>query len=142
VFEVIAEVLSAWPRLIDLPASVVATTISSGHAASYTFEVPRARRFHVRPSEAQLATIVDHLAPEVSEPTVAPSMAMLEHRYALTRAESRIVRRLAAGRSLGEIARELGVGTETVRTHTKRAMQKTNTHRQAELVALLLRPTR
>ncbi len=140
--EAFAEFLSAWPRLFDLPTIEVLCTVSSGHTATYRFEVPRARGFHVRPSDSQLATIIDDLAPEAGEPTAAPSVAMLEHRYALTRAESRIVRRLATGRSLGEIAHELGVGTETVRTHTKRAMQKTGTHRQAELVALLLRPSR
>jgi len=66
-------------------------------------------------------------------------VAHLEERFHLTRAEGRVVRRLVAGRSLHDIAKELGVGTETVRTHTKRAMAKTDTHRQAELVALVLR---
>jgi DNA-binding CsgD family transcriptional regulator len=136
--EAAACVLAVVPTLSGLPELELTTTVAP-HTATVRFEVPRGRRFHLRPGEGQLATVVEHLAPG-GEPPVAPSMVMLEQRYGLTRAESRIVRRLAAGRSLLEIARELGVGTETVRTHTKRAMHKTNTHRQAELVALMLRP--
>ena len=36
------------------------------------------------------------------------------------------------------IAEELKVSPETARTHAKRSMQKTDTHRQAELVSLVL----
>ena len=36
------------------------------------------------------------------------------------------------------IAEEFDVSLETARTHAKRAMQKTDTNRQAELVSLVL----
>ncbi|MBL8909817.1 MAG: helix-turn-helix transcriptional regulator [Archangium sp.] len=62
----------------------------------------------------------------------------LQERFGLTRAEARVVRRLAEGRSIKRIAEELKVSPETARTHAKRAMQKTDTHRQAELVSLVL----
>jgi DNA-binding CsgD family transcriptional regulator len=138
VLEAVVGMLGMVPTLSELPELALASTVTASEA-TVRFELPRGRRFHLRPSESQLATVVEQLAPG-TEPVAAPSMVMLEQRYGLTRAESRIVRRLAAGRSLTEIAEELGVGTETVRTHTKRAMQKTNTHRQAEMVALMLRP--
>ncbi len=67
-----------------------------------------------------------------------PSVQGLQSRFGLTRAEARVVRRLAEGRSIKRIAEEFHVSLETARTHAKRAMQKTDTHRQAELVSLVL----
>lgn len=67
-----------------------------------------------------------------------PSVQGLQSRFELTRAEARVVRRLAEGRSIKRIAEEFHVSLETARTHAKRAMQKTDTHRQAELVSLVL----
>jgi DNA-binding CsgD family transcriptional regulator len=67
-----------------------------------------------------------------------PSSQAIEQRFGLTRGEARVVRRLAEGRSIKRIAEELHVSPETARTHAKRAMQKTDTHRQAELVSLVL----
>lgn len=67
-----------------------------------------------------------------------PSVAALQSRFRLTRAEARVVRALAEGRSIRRIAEEFDVSLETTRTHAKRAMQKTDTHRQAELVSLVL----
>lgn len=45
---------------------------------------------------------------------------------------------LAQGRSPAQIAGKLGIGLGTVREHLKRALAKTGTHRQANLVHLLL----
>ena len=133
--------LGASPRLLNLPDVRVDTRVISAHAARYVFELPRGRGLSVRLAEAQLATMVVQLADrhQHGRASAMPSVATLEARYGLTRAEGRVVRRLGAGSSITEIARELGVGTETVRTHTKRAMHKTDTHRQAELVSLVLR---
>jgi DNA-binding CsgD family transcriptional regulator/PAS domain-containing protein len=64
---------------------------------------------------------------------------MMRALYGLTPAEDRVARRLARGESLAEVARHLEVALETVRTHLKRALQKTDTRRQAELVALMAR---
>lgn len=71
-------------------------------------------------------------------PRSMPSVQGLQSRFELTRAEARVVRRLAEGRSIKRIAEEFQVSLETARTHAKRAMQKTDTHRQAELVSLVL----
>jgi len=78
----------------------------------------------------------DHTQP--STRTALPTSQALQQRFGLTRGEARVVRRLAEGRSIKRIAEELRVSPETARTHAKRAMQKTNTHRQAELVSLVL----
>ena len=58
--------------------------------------------------------------------------------YGLTRAETAVCTQLASGLSLAEIAERLNITRETARTHLKRILSKTGTHRQAELTRLLL----
>ncbi len=59
--------------------------------------------------------------------------------FELTAAEARAVCALCGGQSQGAYARKTGLSIETVRSHVKRALEKTDTHKQAELVALILR---
>lgn len=59
-------------------------------------------------------------------------------RHRFTRAESRLAVQLAAGCGLREAAERCGIGYGTARGYLKILFQKTRTHRQAELVALLL----
>lgn len=47
--------------------------------------------------------------------------------------------RVLDGTGLVPIAEELSISVSTVRTHLKHVFEKTDTHRQAELVRLLLR---
>ncbi len=75
---------------------------------------------------------------ETQPPRSTPSSQTLQGRFGLTLAEARVVRRLAEGESMKHIALALEVSLDTARTHAKRAMQKTDTHRQAELVSLVL----
>lgn len=56
--------------------------------------------------------------------------------FGLTPTERRVLSRLAAGDAVTEIARRFGVGEATIRTHLMQLFDKTDTHRQAELVAL------
>ena len=91
--------------------------------------------------QAHLKAVARELYPHVvtAAPTRAlPTAQTLQARFGLTRAEARVVRRLAEGLNIKRIAAELRVSPETARTHAKRAMQKTDTHRQAELVSLVL----
>ncbi len=67
-----------------------------------------------------------------------PSGAELAARFGLTRCESDVAQRLAAGADLERIAAEFGVTLHTVRGHLKQVYAKTRVHRQAELVAKLL----
>ena len=46
---------------------------------------------------------------------------------------------LGRGSSLEEIAVGMGIGLATARSHLKRILAKTGTHRQAQAVALLAR---
>lgn len=67
-----------------------------------------------------------------------PDMRVLCGLFDLTPAEVRLARALLAGKSISDVATEFGVGTETIRSHLKSILRKTGTHRQSELVALLL----
>ena len=64
---------------------------------------------------------------------------VLERLFAFTPSEARVAAKLAVGRSLEEIAAETRTSVETVRTHLKRALLKTGTRRQGELISLILR---
>lgn len=68
-----------------------------------------------------------------------PDVPLLCELFSLTPAEARIAGKLALGRSLEEIAAELRISLETARTHAKRALSKTGTERQGELISLILR---
>ena len=68
-----------------------------------------------------------------------PQMAFLKDRFDLTPAEARLVVRLVAGESLRSGAKVLDIQYETGRTYLKSVFQKTKTHRQAELVTVVIR---
>jgi DNA-binding CsgD family transcriptional regulator len=57
--------------------------------------------------------------------------------FGLTPAEARLAALLATGQSLEKAAEALGVTRETARSRVKSIFQKTDTHRQGALVALL-----
>ena len=73
---------------------------------------------------------------EVENPSDA-SVEMLQHEFHLTPAEAAVAAELAQGHSLKQAARELNTSIWTARSHLRAIFQKTNTHRQAELVSLL-----
>lgn len=66
-----------------------------------------------------------------------PHDGVLRALYGLTRTEARLAAALAQGDSLTEYCRANGVTANTARTHLKRALAKTGTNRQAQLVALV-----
>jgi DNA-binding CsgD family transcriptional regulator len=68
-----------------------------------------------------------------------PQMSFLKNRFDLTPAEARLVVHLITGESLRPCAKALGIKYETVRTCLKSVFQKTKTHRQAELVLVVIR---
>ena len=74
-----------------------------------------------------------------SEATSSPNVAMLQDLFSLTGGEARVVARLVQGRSVDEVATELKISVETVRTHVRRVLVKTATSRQGELISLVLR---
>lgn len=67
-----------------------------------------------------------------------PATALLRRLYQLTDAEAEVAVRMTHGTDLKQISEELSVTMTTVRTHLQHIFDKTDTHRQAELVRLLL----
>jgi DNA-binding CsgD family transcriptional regulator len=61
----------------------------------------------------------------------------LRSAFRLTEAESRVAARLGSGYGVDDVAEQLQLSTETIRTQIKNILGKTDTHRQAELVALI-----
>lgn len=57
--------------------------------------------------------------------------------YGLTAAEAHLACALSRGHDLAALSRDWEVSRETLRTHLKRVLHKTGTHRQADLVRLL-----
>ena len=72
-----------------------------------------------------------------AKPELDPEI--LSELFFLTPAEARVTAKLGVGQSADEIAEEIGVSVETVRTHIRRVLSKTGTGRQGELIALVLR---
>jgi DNA-binding CsgD family transcriptional regulator len=67
-----------------------------------------------------------------------PAAALLQHLYGLTTTEADVAVRMARGTDLKEVADSLSVSITTVRKHLQHVFEKTDTHRQAELVRMLL----
>jgi DNA-binding CsgD family transcriptional regulator len=67
-----------------------------------------------------------------------PTAALLRRLYRLTEAEAEVALHVMHGADLKQISEELSISYTTVRTHLQHVFDKTDTHRQAELVRLLL----
>ncbi len=80
---------------------------------------------------AMLVIVDPELEPE-------PSATLLRRLYGLTRSEADVAVMVLRGEGLKPIADELSLSLATVKTHLHHVFEKTGTHRQAELVRLLL----
>lgn len=60
-------------------------------------------------------------------------VALLRERYGLTATEAVVAFHAARGKGLASVARAVGIGQGTVRSHLERVFGKTQTDRQAEL---------
>jgi DNA-binding CsgD family transcriptional regulator len=67
----------------------------------------------------------------------APSPALVAALFNLTRSEARVAKGILEGKPVNRLAIELGLSVATVRSYLKSVFEKTNVHRQAELVLLL-----
>jgi DNA-binding CsgD family transcriptional regulator len=76
----------------------------------------------------------------ISDPDhgIAISRERLERIYGLTPAEARLAAMIGEGGHLKTVAAQLGITSETARTHLKRIFSKTTVATQADLVRLLL----
>ncbi len=109
---------------------------------SLTCSRPSGKRpyvIHVLPLEAEnpaaaraLVMIID---PE-QEP--APPKILIRRLFGLTNAEAEVALRVTRGDGLKPISEDMALSIATVKTHMHHVFDKTDTHRQAELVRLLL----
>ncbi|MDM3929291.1 helix-turn-helix transcriptional regulator [Mycobacterium intracellulare] len=67
-----------------------------------------------------------------------PPKTLIRRLFGLTNAEADVAIRVINGEGLKPIAEDLALSRATVNTHLQRVFEKTGTHRQAELVRLLL----
>lgn len=86
-------------------------------------------------SSTALVVIVD---PELG---AVPDTTVLRQLFGLTRSEADVAVRVMLGESPRQIAETLSVSFNTVRTHLSHVYDKTDTHRQSDLVRLLVRLT-
>jgi DNA-binding CsgD family transcriptional regulator len=69
---------------------------------------------------------------------VSAPRSHLRELYGLTEGEARTAEALLEADRLADVAQKLGVSLATVRTLLQRVFEKTDTHRQSELVRLML----
>lgn len=92
------------------------------------------------PSLINLASSGTRAVLFISSPDMSPYAEPSSDMFHLTQRESQIAALLATGLSLNDAASQLGIGIGTARGYLKQVLAKTGTHRQGELVSLLLRP--
>jgi DNA-binding CsgD family transcriptional regulator len=97
--------------------------------------VPLPPRSAARFWRAEPAVAIFVVDPEARPQDLTERFAQL---FGLTPAEARLASRLAAGDSPSAVAETLGLSKHTIRVQLKALMNKTDTHRQAELVRLLM----
>jgi DNA-binding CsgD family transcriptional regulator len=95
--------------------------------------LPSHRRDAEEPRQPMALVLV--IDPE-DEPV--PAAALLRRLYQLTHAEAEVALHILHGADLKQISGELSISLTTVRTHLQHVFHKTDTHRQAQLVRLLV----
>lgn len=87
-----------------------------------------------RPSDGSRAVLI--LSAQLRDAEI--DAIRLRVTFGFTTAEDRLVRDLIRGKSLSEIGEKHRLGRETLKSQLSSLFRKTGTHRQGELVALLL----
>jgi DNA-binding CsgD family transcriptional regulator len=92
---------------------------------------------HVEQSFAPRPAAVAFVTDPDRDPELVPEK--LRRLYGLTVREAAVVAELVRGRDLHEAAERLDMSVHTARTLLRFVFRKTDTHRQSELVGLVLR---
>jgi DNA-binding CsgD family transcriptional regulator len=120
---------------VEIRASATAPSGSPRERGGEAARRVRTRRaeYRLRVWEAGAATgedgvvvvLVEHGSPEL------PGDGVLAERFGLTRAESRVARLLAEGKSNAEVAAALSISPHTAERHTEKVLQKLEIHSRA-----------
>lgn len=89
-----------------------------------------------RADHGRAAAIIRLMRPEAS---VARGLEPICHLHGLSPVETQLVACLTRGLTLGEAATSMRIKPDTARTYLKQVFAKTDTHRQTDLLQLLLR---
>jgi DNA-binding CsgD family transcriptional regulator len=126
----------------------IASTIASGRGLSLASNGALSVRRHRRPGHLQIMiyplcrdTVLAGSAAAMfifePEASLVPDDALLRTFYGLTPAEARLACALARGETVESYCADQKLTPNTVRTHLKRALSKTGTHQQSQLVSLV-----
>ena len=99
---------------------------------AYAIRLPSVTPNALAPCQAAIVIIDPDARPR-------PPDAVLQTCFGLTPSEARLARTLSSGERLETVADQLGIAYQTARNQLKAIFAKTETHRQAELAALLAR---
>ena len=146
------ELRATTPTLTDrlLSAIAAAVAIAAGETANGATSVSLPRNSDRRPLSVLVSPLPTRAVTLGREFIVAavlitdpdqhrtPPADVLKASLGLTLAEALLVQCLASGASVAESAVRLGITVETARTRLKIVFQKTQTHRQSELVKLAI----
>ncbi|MFN3304551.1 MAG: helix-turn-helix transcriptional regulator [Roseateles sp.] len=137
---------SVQQRLLARVRAAVDLAGGQPRAASAALSVPRPQRMPLAlevlpllPTMGVFGATAPACLVFIRDPQAPLAVARLRELFGLTPAEAAVAAALAQGCAPEAIATATGTGVATVRTHLKRLLAKTGTHRQAEVVALLAR---
>jgi DNA-binding CsgD family transcriptional regulator/PAS domain-containing protein len=134
-------------RLARAIQGAVDSAAGRGRSSGGALAIPRPGRLPLAVLVAPFRSMREGLGPTAPAALIfirdpegpgIPSVT-LRHLFGLTVAEAELASSLTTGQSLEEIAITRGVSDNTVRTQLKSVFAKTETTRQGQLVALLLR---
>jgi len=83
--------------------------------------------------DERMLALFDH-----PEPSIKPIGAQLRDRFGFTVAELRVMLLLLDGHTMNDISKNLGLALPTIKTHVQNLFDKTNTHRQSDLVRTVM----
>lgn len=131
----VASALAAAAKGENKPAATAALKTASGRAFAIDM-LPLTRPAWQSASASGRAVLAIFLQ-EVGALKPLPGEVLVKL-YGLTPAETRLLVLLAQGMNLPEAADTLGVGEATVKSHLQNVFAKTGTHRQAQVVKLVM----
>ena len=91
------------------------------------------------PEDLVRAILAAHSGEFYVDPALSSSIVLEEGERTLTARQSEILQMLADGLQTDAVAKQLGLSTETVRTHTKRILAKLHADTRTQAVAIAIR---
>ncbi len=119
--------------------------VNAGQGASIRLARPSQRRplsimiTPLKPAAGYLAAPAALVVIHDPDRSAVPPTVRLMQAYGFTLAEAGVAQMLLRGNGVAAVAERLGISLETARTHLRRVLTKTGTHRQSDLMLVLMR---